>query len=163
MVNLFGQKPKRKPCFEFDSELEEFCVWKVFDRGAVLENTFWSPWPWARRSSPWPRSLKSSKIALFFEPLKFCWKKPKVLRKICEDLFYFPLLEIASKFFWRPFFWRSPEKIFWNFWRTVAPVSMVLGLEHSCPWPRIFFLSLALASSRVSSTPPLVFKSTCRM
>ena len=31
-----------------------------------LEDTFWSPWPWPRRSSPWPwpRSLKSSKIAL---------------------------------------------------------------------------------------------------
>ena len=28
----------------------------------VLEDTFWSPWP--RRSSPWLRSLKSSKIAL---------------------------------------------------------------------------------------------------
>ena len=33
-----------------------------------------------------------------------------------------------------------------------------LGLEHSCPWPwpRIFFVSLALASSLVSSTPPLL-------
>ena len=40
----------------------------------------------------------------------------------------------------------------------------VLGLESVCPrkgcpwpWPRIFFVSLALASSLVSSTPPLVF------
>ena len=47
-----------------------------------------------------------------------------------------------------------------------------LGLEHSCPWPReglsserlslalprIFFVSLALASSLVSSTPPLLKK-----
>ena len=38
----------------------------------------------------------------------------------------------------------------------------VLGLESVCPrkggpwpWPRIFFVSLALASSLVSSTPPL--------
>ena len=38
----------------------------------------------------------------------------------------------------------------------------VLGLEIVCPrkgcpwpWPRIFFVSLALASSLVSSTPPL--------
>ena len=32
----------------------------------VLEDTFWSPWPWPRRSSPWPwpRGLKSSKIGL---------------------------------------------------------------------------------------------------
>ena len=55
-----------------------------------------------------------------------------------------------------------------------APVSLVLGLglEHSCPWPREglsseglslvlalasdFFVSLALASSLVSSTPPLL-------
>ena len=39
----------------------------------------------------------------------------------------------------------------------------VLGLESVCPrkgcpwpWPRIFYVSLALASSLVSSTPPLV-------
>ena len=52
-------------------------------------------------SSPWPRSLKSSKIALssargqhyFFEQLKFCWKTPKIWRKICEQLFCFPHLE----------------------------------------------------------------------
>ena len=65
--------------------------------------------------------------------------------------------------------WRSPEKNFWElfFWRTLAPVSLassiaVLDLERFCPrkgcpwpWPRIFFVSLALASSLVSSTPPL--------
>ena len=28
--------------------------------------------------------------------------------------------------------------------------------RKDCPWPRIFFVSLALASSHVSSTPPLV-------
>ena len=39
----------------------------------------------------------------------------------------------------------------------------VLGLKRFCPrkgcpwpWPRIFFVSLALASSLVSSTPPLI-------
>ena len=41
---------------------------------------------------------------------------------------------------------------------------LVLGLERvcprkGCPWPRIFFVSLALASSLVSSTLPLPFKS----
>ena len=53
-----------------------------------------------------------------------------------------------------PMNWRSPEKNFWRpfFWRTLAPVSLVLGLglEHSCPWPREVLsserLSLALAS-----------------
>ena len=49
------------------------------------------------------------------------------------------------------------------FRRTLAPVSLVLGLglerfcpRKGCPWPRIFFVSLALASSLVSSTPLLV-------
>ena len=44
----------------------------------------------------------------------------------------------------------------------LASSTPVLGLERFCPrkgcpwpWPRIFFVSLALASSRVSSTPPL--------
>ena len=56
------------------------------------------------------------------------------------------------------------------FWGALAIVSVVLGLglEHSRPWPREglsserlslalasdFFVSLALASSLVSSTPP---------
>ena len=52
-------------------------------------------------------------------------------------------LEIAGKFFLRPFYF---------FWRTLASVSLVLGLglEHSCPWPLDGLsserLSLALAS-----------------
>ena len=72
-----------------------------------------------------------------------------------------------------PMNWRSPEK---NFLKTfffgehvrMCPWSLalassisVLGLERvcprkscPCPWPRIF---LFLASSLVSSTPPLVF------
>ena len=58
----------------------------------------------------------------------------------------------------RPLFRDRLKKIFWwpFFWRTLAPVFLVLGLEHSCPWPwlRIFFVSLA--SSLVSSTPLLV-------
>ena len=34
-----------------------------------------------------------SMTALFFEQLKFCWKMPETLRKICEHLFCFPYLE----------------------------------------------------------------------
>ena len=65
------------------------------------------------------------------------------------------------------------KTFFFFFWRALALVSLVLGLglEHSCPWPREclslerlslalasdFFVSLALASSLVSSTPPLIF------
>ena len=56
-----------------------------------------------------PQVLKNcpvldSKTALFFEPLKFCWKTPETLRKICKDLFCFPQLEIAQKFFEDLFF-----------------------------------------------------------
>ena len=72
------------------------------------------------------------------------------------------------------FFWDRLKKNFEDlfiFRRTLALVSLVLslGLEHSCPWPREglsseglslalasdFFVFLALASSLVSSTPPL--------
>ena len=34
-----------------------------------------------------------SRTALFFEQLKFCWKATETLRKICEYLFCFLLLE----------------------------------------------------------------------
>ena len=98
----------------------------------------------------WP--VLGSRTALFFEWLKFCkW---------------------AEKFFLDRFLWRSPEKIFLKtfFWRTLAFVSLalassipVLGLEsvysrkgYPWPWRRIFFVSLDLVSSLVSSTPPLV-------
>ena len=138
---------------------------------------------WSPRGRPWPRGqiLKSlaskvkslalasrpqvlenwpvlgSRTALFFELLKFC----RALEKIFGKRFLWRLLE---KFLWRPFFF---------FWRALALVSLVLGLglEHSCPWPREclsskrlslalasdFFVSLALASSLVSSTPPLIY------
>ena len=70
-------------------------------------------------------------------------------------------LEIVWKTFFKTFF----------FGETLAAVSLVLGLEPSCPWPREclsserlslalasdFFVSLALASSLVSSIPPLIF------
>ena len=74
------------------------------NRGGVLEDVigledrFCSPWPWPRRSSPWPRGLKSLKIGLssargqhyFFELLKFCGA--------------------PEKFFGKRFLWRSLEK-----------------------------------------------------
>ena len=54
-----------------------------------------SPWPWPRslRSSKIALSRKRSRTALFFEPLKFCWKTPETSRKICKYLFCFPQLE----------------------------------------------------------------------
>ena len=89
------------------------------------------------------------------------------------------ILRSAWKIFWKTFFCGDRLKnfcedlFFFFFWRALALVSLVLclGLEHSCPWPREclsserlslalalasdFFVSLALASSLVSSTPPL--------
>ena len=83
-----------------------------------------------------------------------------------------------SKILGTPMNWRSPEKnfedVFFGEHLRLCPWSLalassipVLGLERFCPrkgcpwpwpWPRIFFVSLALAlaSSLVSSTPPLV-------
>ena len=57
------------------------------------------------------------------------------------------------KFLDTPMNWRSPEKKNFEdlfFLRTRADVSLVLGLEHFCPWPREGLssetLSLPLAS-----------------
>ena len=95
-----------------------------------------------------------------------------------EDSTIFWIVKIlwsAWKLFWKKFFCGDRlknfcEDLFFFFWRALALVSLVLGLglEHSCPWPREclsserlslaldFFVSLALASSLVSSTPPLL-------
>ena len=110
-----------------------------------------------------------SRTALFFEPLKFCWKKPKTSRKICEDRFCVPLLEIAWNKILKTVFLRSPEKVFEDlffenfcacflgplpraFLSLVLKVSVLrraaLGLK--------FFMSFFLASSFASSTPPLI-------
>ena len=147
-----------------------------------LEDTFWSPWPW-------PQSLKSSKIVLssargqhyFLNRWKFVGKCQKLRRKFVKAFFVFLKWKSLEIKFWRPF---SPEKFFedlflwllekffWKpsfFWRTLAPVSLVrdLGLERVCPWPwpRNFFVSLALAlaSSLVSSTPPLLYRACLRL
>ena len=62
--------------------------------------------------------------------------------------------------------WRSPEKNFKELFFLENTCACVLGPwpwprafpRKGCPWPwpRIFFVFLALASSLVSSTPPLV-------
>ena len=114
------------------------------------------------RKLPCPR-LEDSTI---FEPLKFRWKKA---RNLAENLqrrfFWFPQVEIACKKIFENFF--RLKKILKTFflWRTLTSVSLVLGLERVCPWPRNFFVSLALASSLVTTTPPLTvtitFCTTC--
>ena len=67
------------------------------------------------------------------------------LKNFCEDLFFFFLESTCALFPWS---------------LALASSIPVLGLESVCPrkgcpwpWPRIFFVSLA--SSLVSSTPPL--------
>ena len=102
-----------------------------------LEDTFWSPWS---------QSLKSSKIALSSTlGQHYFWNVEISLenaRNLVENLqgpfFWFPQVEIArKKIFCRPFL---PEKNFWRpfcFGRTLASVSLVLGLEiFLCPWPQ---------------------------
>ena len=64
-----------------------------------------------------------SRIALFFESLKFCWKTPETSREICEDVF-FSRLEIAWKILLKNFFFLESN------------CACVLDLEHSCPWFR---------------------------
>ena len=97
------------------------------------------------------------------------------MKNFCEDLFFF--LEIAQKIFVKTFlyfffFGVRPKNFcedlfFFGEHLRLCPSSLALassipflGLESvcprkGCPWPRIFFVSLALASSLVSSTPPL--------
>ena len=111
---------------------------------------------------PW---LENSTI---FEPLKFRRKTLETLRKICKDLFLvsssrdrlqkiFEDLFLLKKIFEDLFFLRSPEKkflkIFFFFFFLENTCVCVLGHKRVCPWPRNFFVSLA--SSLVSSTPPL--------
>ena len=81
------------------------------------------------------------KVKILWSAWKIFWKtffSGDRLKNFCEDLF----------------FWRSPEKFLWRpfffFGEHLRFVSLVLGLEHSCPWPRECLsserLSLALAS-----------------
>ena len=98
------------------------------------------------------------RTSLFFEPLKFCrlpekksWKTfftGERLKKIFDDLFF---LEIVWKKNLKPFFLEHLRLCPWS----LASSILVLGLERVWPWPRIFFVSLTLASSLVSSTPLL--------
>ena len=94
---------------------------------------------WSPRGRPWPRGqiLKSlalasrpqvlknwpvlgSRTALFFGMLKFCGAVEKFFGKRF-------LVEIAWKIFVKTFFFFFGEHLRF--------VSLVLGLEHSCPWP----------------------------
>ena len=114
------------------------------------------------KPSPFAKSWLSANRQVFDDVIPCgLWFRPHPIK----NSGYANELEIAWKKFWRPFFWRTLAAVF---------LVLGLGLEYSCPWPREdlsserlslalasdFFVSLALAlalaSSLVSSTSPLV-------
>ena len=141
---------------------------------------------WSPRGRPWPRGhiLKSlalaskvkslalasrpqvlenwpvlgSRTTIFFELLKYCG----ALEKFFGKRFF---VGIARKIFVKTFFFFGEHLRLCPWFLTLASSIPVLGLESASPrkgcpwpWPRIFFVALALASSLVSSTPPLVLR-----
>ena len=95
----------------------------------------------------------SSRTALFMNRWNFVGKRQKPCGKSAKTFFWFPQVEIAwKKFFedlfrlkkiFKDVFLRSSEKKLLKtffFLRTLASVSLVLGLERVCswPWPRNF-------------------------
>ena len=121
-----------------------------------------------------PRKLACPRLedSSIFWTVKILWSAWKIfwktfscgdrLKNFREDLFFF--LEIAWKIFVKTFFFLFGEHKRLCPWSLALASNIpVLGLESVCPrkgcpwpWPRIFFVSLALASSLVSSTPPLL-------
>ena len=97
------------------------------------------------------------RTALFFEPLKFCWKAPETSQKICEDLSLFSSSENRLKKNFKHLF--RLKKIFEDlFLRLLENFFKDVFLENTCacilgPWPRE---GMSLASSLLSSTPPLI-------
>ena len=110
------------------------------------------------RKLPWPR-LEDSTI---FWTDKILLENARNLAENLRRPFLFCSIGDRLKKNFKTFFaWKIFLKILFFrffFWRTLAPMSLVLGLEHSCPWPRegLSLEGLSLASSLVSSTPPLI-------
>ena len=103
-------------------------------------------------------------VKILWSAWKMFWKtffRGDRLKNFCEDLFFW---DIAWEIFVKTFFFVFGEHLRLCPWSLALASSIpVLGLESVCPrkgcpwpWPRIFFVSLDLASSLVSSTPPLV-------
>ena len=118
---------------------------------------------WSPRKLACPR-LEDSTIfwIVFCEALENVFGK-----RFFVETFFFFFWRSLEKFLWRPFFFGEHLRLCpWSL--ALASSIPVLGLERVCPrkgcpwpWPRIFFVSLALASSLVSSTPPLVSETPC--
>ena len=117
----------------------------------LIVKILWSAWKIFWKTFFWGDRLKNFVKTFFF--FGDC------LKNFCEDLFFL-VLEIAWKIFVKTFFFGEHLRLCpWSLALSIP----VLGLESVCPrkgcpwpWPRIFFVSLALASSLVSSTPPLI-------
>ena len=83
-----------------------------------------------------------SRTALFFEPLKFCWKTPETSRKILRRAFLFSSFGDRLKKNFEDFFLKNTlRRCPWSM--ALASSIPVLGLERVCPrksypWPRIF-------------------------
>ena len=128
---------------------------------------------WSPRGRPWPRGhiLKSLALAskpqvlencpvlgwrtaLFLNRWNFVGKRQKPCENSAKTFFLVSSSRDSLKKFLKTFFaWKKFLKTL--FFRTLASVSLVLGLERACawPWPRNCFVPLA--SSLVSSTPPM--------
>ena len=140
-----------------------------------LEDTFWSPWPWTRRSSPWPwpRSPRKcpvlgSRTALFWfvkngplpwSSFHFTLEKGRNLAENLRRLFSFFL---RTPDFSRKIGVSSRKDLFffWEHLRLVFLASSILSLalrisvlEKSVLGLGFFFVPLA--SKVVSLTPPL--------
>ena len=151
MTHIAEVESSRSSLVSRTSSRKHFVVFGLGLEGQVLGLEASSP---RKLPCPWPRT------AQFFETTKFRRKMPETLRKICEDLFF----EIAWKAFLKIFFF-----FFWKHWRlcpwssALASRIPVLGLDRVYlrevgpePWDYFCVLVLALASSLVSSTPPLM-------
>ena len=116
-------------------------------------------------SSPWKLACPRLEDSTIFWIVKILWSACVFcgdrLKNFCEDLFFF---WDRLKNFCDDLFFFFGEHLRLCPWSLALALSIpVLGLESVCPrkgcpwpWPRIFFVCLALASSLVSSTPPLV-------
>ena len=104
-------------------------------------------------------ALSPRKLACIFWIVKIWWSAWKIFWNtfFCRDR----LKNLWRSFF---FFWRSPEKFLWRPFFFGEHLRLVLGLEHSCPWPRECLSSerLSLASDFfcVLGLEPCVLDST---
>ena len=150
-------RPKKKSSPQFGPFLAGY-LQDLLVRGGVLEDilgleeTFEVLGLGLEASSP--RKLPSPRLEdsiIFLNRCNFVEKRQKPWGKLAKTFFCIPSIEDRLKKVFQDLF--RLKKIFEDlsffFWRTLAPVFLVLGLKHSCPWSREDLssegLSLALA------------------